>query len=286
MKIKNKFLSFFLGKLDFVFRFIYCRFSILSKTICRNKYSSSHTTAVRNTQVMMDMLGDGFRFKDKECMELGPGDTLVSACDILALGAKKVILVDKFPRMKLTGAKESEVTIKKNEILYLLDRYKNKTVDFLSQNGIDSKYYKFIEGDIIDLKFNDKFDFTYSLYVLEHVKSVKETIKAIADATMSGGISYHAIGLMDHYNLNDPFLFYKYSDYVWDNLLTREGVSYTNRMRYDDYLTIFKEVGFEVIAEIKNIEDLNGDVKLSRYFSTKDWEALSVIGVNFLLKKV
>ena len=52
---------------------------------------------------------------------------------------------------------------------------------------------------------------------------------------------YHKIDLRDHYNFNKPFKFYKYSNWTWNNLLTKEGVSYTNRLKINEYNNIFKD---------------------------------------------
>ncbi len=64
-----------------------------------------------------------------------------------------------------------------------------------------------------------------------------------------GGHVFHVIEMRDHYNFARPFLFYKYSDRVWDRYLTREGWSYWNRARYGELVACFRKAGFELVYE-------------------------------------
>ena len=95
----------------------------------------------------------------------------------------------------------------------------------------------------------------------------------------------HNIDLRDHYNFNKPFLFYKYSDWVWDNFLTKEGISYTNRLRYDDFINIFKKYGFETIYEKTEKCELS-KTRLSQRFKDRNKRDLEVTHLTILLRKV
>lgn len=90
-------------------------------------------------------------------------------------------------------------------------------------------------------------DFIFSLAVLEHVPDPEGLIQKIYRQLSPGGYSWHFIDLSDHYPAQTPFLFLKYSDFTWERLLTKKGVSYTNRVRHDDFIRYFKQAGFEIL---------------------------------------
>ena len=96
---------------------------------------------------------------------------------------------------------------------------------------------------------------------------------------------YHHIDLRDHFNFNSPFLFYKYEKGTWDKYLTKEGTSYTNRLRYDDYLHLFNKYSFKIVSEEIVRQDL-GPGKLSSDFTNKRMEDLEVCTLSILLRKM
>jgi len=94
---------------------------------------------------------------------------------------------------------------------------------------------------------------------------------------------YHKIDLRDHYDFNNPFLFYKYSDRVWNKYLTKEGHSYTNRWRYDDFIKEFRENNFEIILEEITRFHLGHKMKINKKF--KRYKNLDVGVMEVLLRK-
>lgn len=127
-------------------------------------------------------------------------------------------------------------------------------------------------------------DLIFTNSVLEHIKPVKENIWFMSKILNNSGYMLHNIDLRDHYNFNKPFLFYKYSDWVWDNLLTKEGLSYTNRLRYDDFVQLFKNMGFKIIYEKTQKENL-ADTKLCSAFKGKNKKDLEITFLSVLLQK-
>ena len=149
---------------------------------------------------------------------------------------------------------------------------------------MDSKYLKYLSKELTEVNI-DKVNFIYSNSVLEHVKNVEENIAAMSKILNSGGYMYHNIDLRDHYNFSKPFLFYKYKDSTWNNYMTKEGISYTNRLRYDDFIGLFKKYGFEIIYEKVKKQKLN-QKKLSSKFRKKSKEVLEITNLSILLRKV
>ncbi|MCU0822473.1 MAG: class I SAM-dependent methyltransferase [Spirochaetes bacterium] len=121
--------------------------------------------------------------------------------------------------------------------------------------------------------------------MLEHVKDTEKEFREMARVLRNGGVMFHYISLGDHYNFDKPFTFLKYSDFIWNNLLTKEGYSYTNRLRVDDYLDLCKENGFEIM-DIENIQGRDIDMKkINRRFINKSEEALKTVDCYMLARK-
>ncbi len=94
-------------------------------------------------------------------------------------------------------------------------------------------------------------------------------IKKLEEIVKRGGLMYHSIDMRDHYNFNNPFLFLKYSRNVWERYLTKEGVSYTNRVRYSEFKNLFEKYGFKILNEEKEKFPLK-KIKVSKDFDQED----------------
>ncbi|MDD4353779.1 MAG: methyltransferase domain-containing protein, partial [Candidatus Nanoarchaeia archaeon] len=213
------------------------------------------------------------------CLELGPGNSYLNAYNLLMNGAKKVILVDKFPRYIKTN-KQGEFFNK--ELNYIKQKYWKRDLFFIKNGKVDEKYIQFIEGDFEKINLKEKIDFVLTISVFEHIKNIGEVIAKLSSVMKKSGLMYHSIDLRDHYNFNNPFLFYKYSKKTWEKYLTKEGVSYTNRIRYTGFMKLFEEYGFEVINE--KTQKYNLPIKISVEFDKKD-ENLNVGTIEVLLKR-
>jgi len=213
-------------------------------------------------------------------IEIGPGNSNILAYNFLMLGARKVILVDKYPRVTKS---EKQREFFKNEITYIKQKY-NRNPPFIENDLDDADFLEYIPRELTDLTIKN-IDIIYSNNVLEHIKNVEINIKSMSRILKPGGYLYHNIDLRDHYNFNKPFLFYKYEDQTWQKYLTREGVSYTNRLRYDDFIRMFKKNGFEVIHYQTTKQECDMSF-LSSKFKSKDIDSLQTTGLSILLKKI
>lgn len=95
-------------------------------------------------------------------------------------------------------------------------------------------------------------DLHFSVAVLEHVpeNAVQRMLGEAYRILKPNGLTYHHIGLHDHYSEIDAQATYvnflQYSDSVW-KILGQNRVQFHNRLRNIDFLRMFKEAGFEVI---------------------------------------
>lgn len=229
-------------------------------------YASDYVAVDREFEKAKKILrSKGFKFKGKICLELGPGNSYVTAYNMLANGARKVVLLDKFPR-QLNASRQKNFF--KKEIDYIQKKYGLKNLPFVKKESINKEYIEVIKGDITNTIFKQKFDLVYSVSVLEHVKNIEAVAGKLNEILKENALAYHLIDMRDHYNFLTPFLFYKYSNFVWEKYLTKEGVSYTNRLRYADYKKIFSNCGFKLIDEEITRYPL-GFGKISREFKER-----------------
>lgn len=129
MKINNAILSFFWNHLDLFIRFGYCRLGPISKLL--NKllfWKLKSSDSEKLDKIFEDSLTilkrSNIAIKGKTILEIGPGNSYMIAYNFLMLGAKKVILVDKFPRMIKTKRQKEYF---KREIEYVSKKYRTKT---------------------------------------------------------------------------------------------------------------------------------------------------------------
>lgn len=95
-------------------------------------------------------------------------------------------------------------------------------------------------------------DLYFSVAVLEHVSvsALKAMLREAYRTLREGGLTYHVIGMFDHYADVDPRItrvnFLKFSDFTW-RLIGQNKISYHNRLRESEFVSLFQEAGFEVV---------------------------------------
>lgn len=284
MHLKNKFLKSFLDQIDFLVRFIYCRLGIVSRVLNKLffwKFYSSvpYTYLDEKFQAFSKLLTDhGIDLHDKTVLELGPGNSYINTYNFLINGVKKVYLVDKYPRF-IKSAKQRKRY--EDEIEFIKNKF-GKDIFFLDkENKIKYGYVELINKDLTEID-DLKVDFIYSSGVLEHVRNIEDNIRKMSEVLVTGGYCYHYINMMDHYNFNNPFLFYKYSDHTWNKFLTKEGLSYTNRWRYSDFIHEFTRNKLKTVYENKIKFDLK-KIKINKRF--RNYEDLDIGMLHIILKK-
>lgn len=234
MRVKNKGIGLIYNMFDMPIRWIYCRMSWMSKLFFWKMYSSDFERLDKEFHSMQEMID--YDFNNKICLEVGPGNSYMIAYNMLVYGASNVWLVDKFPRISNTNKQKERFA---EEIRYIWEGHginlNNDNITFA--------------GDEIR-KVKGLVDFIVSIDVLEHVNrdEVEGMIHQMYDVIKKNGIMFHRIDMRDHYNFNKPFLFHKYKEDTW-NKLTRENVSYTNRLGYLEYMQMFINAGFELVDE-------------------------------------
>jgi SAM-dependent methyltransferase len=196
-------------------------------------------------------------------------------------GAKKVYLVDKYSR-HIQTPKQKEYYF--NELNYIKRKY-TQPLFFIKDEELDQRYVEFIEADSLDLAL-PAVDLIMSISVLEHVKEYRATVARLAELLKPGGYMYHHIDLRDHYNFQQPFMFYRYPEWLWERWLVKAGVSYTNRARYDDFVALFKDNNLQIVDEDLTTYPGLETVRLAKQFEFYSHECLGIGIMNVLLQKM
>ena len=190
-------------------------------------------------------------------LELGPGDSLLTAIFSFAHNASASYLVDV------------EDYANKD-----LDVYSG-AIDFLKKKGFNfkfaGKYFRNIDEmldqfsasyltcglDSLRQIPNNSVDLIFSQAVLEHIPKSEfyETFIEIRRILKRGGICSHVIDLRDHleHGLNNL----RFSERFWESKFIRKSGFYTNRLRKTEMLEYFKIAGFRVtVLNVENWEEL------------------------------
>jgi hypothetical protein len=226
-----------------------------------NIYDSHYLDLEMRFENFRKVFNDDSIFQGKIVLELGPGNSLFNAFGFLHLGAKRVYLVDKFPRKShdIYEKEEREFFIKTFNVSdSFFDNLKEKII--------------FLQGDIIDIQLQDPIDFIYSNSVFEHIKNTDEFMNAVTNCLNKQGYIWGYIDLRDHYNFDKPYLFLQYNDYLWEHFLTKEGISYTNRLRVDDWKALFHKNSLKLLytEEIGKHSDVK-ELKIHKKFLSKNY---------------
>jgi SAM-dependent methyltransferase len=292
MQINNAVVSAIFNTFDFPIRFMYSQLRCIRNLMYKKLYSSDFNALNDCFEFYLSIFNKfSIDLKDRTVLELGPGNSLIIAYNLLLHGAKNVILVDKYPLNAFKAIKEHSNEISTEQ---LQPKYFNKELSYMKKiHGEDvmnellvnikkSNLIQFIPEDLSEVKtINESVDIILSNSVFEHIYSPQKTIESSAKILKKEAYALHRIDLRDHYNFKRPFLFYKYSDEVWERSLTKLGVSYTNRLRYGEFKELFKEAGFEIIYENTQIEN-NTEKKMNKKFIGRN--DLSISHVDFLIQ--
>ena len=276
---------FLISRFDFIFRFLYCRAGLfrIINALHPKIYHSDYESLNGYFEVMIFHLDRlKFEISGKSVLELGPGNSYINAYNFLHRGARNMILVDKYPRYSESEKQKSFI---RRERDYFKSLRQTERCDYLDGKTCepDPRYIRFMAGDLCDLDVGEQVDFIYSIAVLQHIRDLPRYIRKMSDLLREGGMAFHAVDLKDKFHFfGNPFLFYKYSDRVWDRFLTEESVTYTNRLRYREYVDLFAANGFELVWESVLEYDVP-PVNLARRFAGRD--DLHVGDAQFLLRK-
>jgi len=223
--------------------------------------------------------------KDLCVLEIGPGDTLLSALVHYALGFKSTILVD------------AEAYARSDFEPYA------SMIQYLEQQGYDLNSLKNIDTlesllPIIDASYltqgldsmkeipDASVDIIWSQAVLEHIRlsEFDDYLLQMRRVIKPDGLCSHRVDLKDH--LGGALNNLRFNRKLWESDFFSKSGFYTNRIRFTDMLERFKRAGFDVawVAEDR-WKTLPTPIKrLDQEFQRHEMNELCVSGFDVILR--
>jgi hypothetical protein len=227
--------------------------------------------------------------KGKSICEIGAGDYLTSGLSMLAAGATRYAVIDRFPG-DYTGsiAKEWYRVISDNwaktypEIDWAEDI---KAEDFPENYG---ERLELIKQPIETAKTKSKFDIVCSFQVGEHISDIDAFAKMNKRLMVeTGGVALHRVDFGPHdswFWYKDPLTFLRFSDKVWNLTGSNRGVP--NRFRHHQFMDAFERAGFtvEIVYSADFVEQTIDFPRLHPKFQAMPHESMLVGTAIYLLR--
>ena len=179
-------------------------------------------------------------------VEVGPGDSLMSAIFARALGCTEIVLVDvdRFAADDVTLYREVAARLEA-EGFPLPDLAGATSLEGVCE-ALDARYLTDGVASLRSLP-SAHFDAVWSQAVLEHVRL--HDLEAVLAETLRvlkpGAVASHRVDLQDHLasSLNNL----RFSSRVWESRLLRRSGAYTNRRSLAELVALVERVGFEIV---------------------------------------
>ena len=178
-------------------------------------------------------------------LELGPGDSILSAIVAKAYGATNVLLLDagKFADSDIDGCKN---------VVKLLEQKGIKAPDLSNaknlQNVLDKVPATYLTAGTQSLKDipAKSIDFFWSQVVFEHIPRGEFMLflKSLRRIVSDEAVGVHSIDFRDH--LGGSLNNLRISEKIWESNFFSSSGFYTNRIRPNEMLSYFKRAGFDV----------------------------------------
>lgn len=197
----------------------------------------------------------------KKCLEIGVGYVAINSVIMWLLGAKSVYATDLNKILTLEALNIACHKFDKTMVYKNLRKYVSN-VESLKQK-INTLYdYQFKNFEDVDFFFKykapfnllknetiEKFDFIFSISVLEHIppKILNDFMISLMDMHEINGESLHFIDLTDHYDHDEnPFGFLSkaHNDYNEDILADSRG----NRVRSYEWIELIKNLPMKITS--------------------------------------
>lgn len=259
-------------RFDFLARIMYCRlrfYRIVNWLKPGIHQSDFRALDAYFTDIMTLLARVDFPITNAHIMEIGPGNATIIPYNLLQAGAAHVVLVDKYPRRNDT---DEQRRYAREEIEHFKQRWNTATIPFADENTLQPlpRYLTTHTADLQDIRLPFPLDLIYSIAVLQHVPDVGAYLRTMHALLREGGIMIHIVDLKDKWHtLGRPFIFYRYSDRTWNRYLTDPCITYTNRLRFKEYLTLFEDNGFEIVGYDTREYPMT-EKKIDRRFAGRD----------------
>lgn len=181
----------------------------------------------------------------KACLELGPGDSPLSAVILRAWGAARATLVDAGD-----FARGGVALCRQMAVLMAAEGFPLPEVEAAAsaEQVLAACNAEYLTEGLASLRAlpDRTFDFLWSQAVLEHIRRDRfaETLRALHRIQKPEGLASHRVDLRDH--LGGALNHLRFADWFWENDTVAGSGFYTNRIGCAEMLGLFESAGFQV----------------------------------------
>lgn len=193
-------------------------------------------------------LGRAGGWEGKRVLEIGPGDSLGAGLLALAHGASRYCAIDRFA-VGFDRAVERRLFGLLLETLGDTERARVAQAIELTDSGYDASESRFAYFNDIAIEEarsrvpDPQFDVIFSNAVMEHVRSVEDSLTVMRELLAPGGLMFHEVDFRSHQRFEKHGLqFLEYSPGLWRMMTSHTGEP--NRVRAATYLEILRRLGF------------------------------------------
>lgn len=188
---------------------------------------------------------DRFADRKPDVLEMGPGDALITGLIGYGAGFGSTVLLDVAPF--------AHDDPERYRAMAAALRQRGREVPDLSaaasiQDVLSACNATYLTDGMASLRAipDASVDFIFSQAVLEHVRleEFEETMRQTRRILRPGGVCSHRIDLRDH--LANALNSLRFKESTWEADWMRRSGFYTNRIRHDEMVAIFRRAGFRV----------------------------------------
>tara|TARA_B100001113_G_scaffold97718_2_gene78670 strand:- start:325 stop:1197 length:873 start_codon:yes stop_codon:yes gene_type:complete len=222
--------------------------------------------------------------KDFNCLELGPGDSIITSLAAKKQGAGKYYLVDTHDYANVNLKHLIDVSLDIGLSIKDYSQFQSAN-DFLSYNGIKYKTNGMQSYNEIP---DSTIDFAWSKSVLEHIciSKFERTFKELHRILKHNAIAIHSVDFRDH--LSGGINNLRFNKTIWESYLFKNSGFYTNRLRPSQMKDLFIKNGFKVTIFRQDFLDelpLSRN-RLSREFRNLSDDDLRTTGMIFVIRAI
>ena len=184
--------------------------------------------AVENYARLLASRGDSLR--GKRVLVIGYGGRFDIGIGLLEAGAEFVLLCDKYARPD--DRHNARLLALHPDALHLKDGRPRPRTDRMQLLEADLRQFEAPSA-------NRRYDLAISNSVMEHVREMESTVRALARWSTVDCRQIHFVDLRDHF-FKYPFEMLRYSNEVWSRWL--DPTSHHNRRRIWDFRKVFESV--------------------------------------------
>lgn len=201
--------------------------------------------AFGSLNLLREYVGD---LTGKSVCEIGPGDYLTSGLSILAAGASRYGVIDRFPGDYFgQTAKHWYLEIEKNWERFYPDIPWNADFEAMDFPEVANDRLELIGDPLEQAKASQRYDVVCSFQVGEHISDIDAFAEVHNRVLNDGGVGLHRVDFGPHdvwFSYRDPGTFLRFSDTLWSMTGSNRGVP--NRKRHHEFLNAFERAGLNV----------------------------------------